>query len=68
MTAQPILRFEHSVDAILRRGIEVIKIEAEALDLLADSLDVSFAQACEEILAVSGRVVRRDPKARRKTA
>lgn len=57
MTAQPILRAQHSVEAILRRGIEVIKIEAEALDLLADSLDDSFAQACEEILAVSGRVV-----------
>jgi arabinose-5-phosphate isomerase len=44
-------------DAIRRRGQEVIRIEAEALNLLADSLEDSFVEACEAIIASRGRVV-----------
>lgn len=44
-------------DAVLGRGIEVIKAEADALRLMADRLDVSFFNACETIIAAAGRVV-----------
>jgi arabinose-5-phosphate isomerase len=37
--------------------VEVIKIEAEALDLLAQSLEDSFVEACETIISSRGRVV-----------
>jgi len=57
MTAQPILRALPSAESILRRGAEVIKIEAGALDLLADSLDESFVEACEAIISSRGRTV-----------
>jgi len=57
MTAQMYLRALPSADAILRRGAEVIKIEAEALQLLANSLEHSFVEACEAIFAAHGRVV-----------
>ena len=46
-----------SSDVILRRGAEVINLEARALDLLANSLDQSFAEACEALLACTGRVI-----------
>lgn len=57
MLAQAPLRMPSSAEAILRRGAEVIRIEADALRLLAVSLEVSFVDACEAILAASGRVV-----------
>jgi arabinose-5-phosphate isomerase len=37
--------------------MEVIRIEAEALGLLAESLEQSFVDACEAIMASRGRVV-----------
>ena len=43
--------------AILARGAEVIRTEADALVLLADRLDGPFVDACELILAATGRVV-----------
>lgn len=46
-----------SPDAILRRGAEVIEVEAKALSRLATSLEGSFVDACEQILACEGRVV-----------
>ena len=46
-----------SAEEILRRGAEVIKIEANALDILAESLDRSFVDACEAMLSARGRVV-----------
>ncbi|MBH5329576.1 KpsF/GutQ family sugar-phosphate isomerase [Eikenella sp. S3360] len=36
---------------------EVLAIEADALRALSDSLDASFARACEALLACEGRVV-----------
>lgn len=57
MTAQVFLRALRSEDEILRRGVEVIRAEAEAVNLLADTLDESFVEACEEILSTRGRVV-----------
>jgi arabinose-5-phosphate isomerase len=57
MTVQPNLRLLPSEDAILRRGAEVIEVEARALSRLATLLDASFVRACEEILACQGRVV-----------
>jgi arabinose-5-phosphate isomerase len=57
MTVQPDRRVLPSADTILRRGAEVIAIEADALQLLASSLDESFVDACEMILACSGRVI-----------
>ena len=44
-------------DAVLRRGAEVIRVEAEALQVMADCLDDSFVEACEAILSLTGRVV-----------
>ena len=46
-----------SREATIQRGAEVIRIEAEALKLLAESLSDSFADACETILNASGRIV-----------
>lgn len=57
ITVQPELRVLPSADAILRRGAEVIAIEADALQLLATSLDEAFVEACEAILGCSGRVI-----------
>jgi arabinose-5-phosphate isomerase len=57
MTVQPRLRLLPSADAILRRGSEVIRVEAKALGLLASALEDSFVHACEEIFACAGRVV-----------
>lgn len=48
---------EGRLGQVLRRGAEVIRIEAEALGKLADSLDEAFALACEAVLAARGRVV-----------
>ena len=57
MTVQPILRTQPDAESILRRGAEVIKIEAEALELLAVSLEDSFVEACQAIMDSPGRVV-----------
>jgi arabinose-5-phosphate isomerase len=43
--------------AILARGSEVIALEAEALALLAQSLDGVFVDACTAIVASRGRVI-----------
>lgn len=42
---------------MLARGTEVIRIEAEALGMLVESMDKAFAEACSAILEASGRVV-----------
>jgi len=57
VTAQALLQIQPTAEGILRRGAEVIKIEAKALDILADSLDRSFVDACEAIISARGRVV-----------
>lgn len=57
MTIQPNFRVFPSANEILRRGAEVITIEARALHLLADSLEESFVKACEALLACTGRVI-----------
>lgn len=57
MSAQAPLLFQSSAKQIHQRGVEVIRIEAEALGVLADTLDDSFVEACEAILASQGRVV-----------
>jgi arabinose-5-phosphate isomerase len=57
MTAQPTLRALPSAETLLKRGSEVIRIEAEALHLLANSLEYSFVEACEAIISARGRVV-----------
>lgn len=44
-------------DSILERGVEVVRTEAAALQLLASSLDHSFVRACDAILDARGRVV-----------
>lgn len=41
----------------LTRGLEVLRLEAEALQELAQQLGPSFAEACDAILACEGRVV-----------
>jgi arabinose-5-phosphate isomerase len=46
-----------SAKSTLSRGAQVIRIEAEALLLLADSLEQSFVLACEAMLSASGRIV-----------
>ncbi len=42
---------------ILDRGVEVIRLAADALELLAQSLDSAFVQACRLIHGASGRIV-----------
>lgn len=44
-------------DQILDRGREVVRIEAEALTLLGQSLDDSFVQACRAILGTQRQLV-----------
>lgn len=46
-----------SADAVLGRGAEVIRAEADALRVMADRLDSSFFRACETIIQAAGRVV-----------
>lgn len=57
MSLMPSILATSDADAILRRGTDVIRIESDALRLLAESLDGSFVSACEAILAARGRVV-----------
>ncbi|MDQ3079433.1 MAG: KpsF/GutQ family sugar-phosphate isomerase, partial [Pseudomonadota bacterium] len=57
MSAQAPVLIHSKAESIYRRGVEVIRIEAEALNLLADSLEQSFVDACEAIIASRGRVV-----------
>lgn len=44
-------------DAILARGREVIRIEADALDLLEQRLDANFTAACDAILGARRQLV-----------
>ena len=48
---------EPQLNQLLRTGREVLAIEAQALQQLADNLGSAFEQACELILACSGRVI-----------
>lgn len=57
MTVQAGVQAHPSHAMLLRRGAEVIRVEAEALNLLANSLGASFTDACETILSSRGRVV-----------
>lgn len=57
MAVQRIIRAQPSADDIRRRGAEVIMLEAEALQVLSSSLEISFVEACEAILDTRGRVV-----------
>ena len=43
--------------AILARGTEVIRIETEALQVLEQSLDENFVEACRTIFDARGRVI-----------
>ena len=57
MSMPNIVRSVYPTDAILERGVEVVRTEAAALQLLASSLDDSFIMACNAILGSRGRVV-----------
>ena len=57
MSINNAVRSAYPTDAILERGIEVIRTEAAALQVLAAALDDSFIMACDAILGSSGRVV-----------
>jgi arabinose-5-phosphate isomerase len=57
MTLQRNLHAMPNGATILRRGVEVITVEARALDLLAESLSGSFVEACEALIACQGRIV-----------
>jgi len=57
VTAQAVQRLQPATESILRRGAEVIQAEADALNVLARSLDDSFVDACHTILESRGRVV-----------
>jgi arabinose-5-phosphate isomerase len=57
MNSHVSLRAAPSAEALLKRGAEVINEEARALQLLADSLQQSFVDACETIAACQGRVI-----------
>jgi hypothetical protein len=54
MPVQPTAFQHQSAEAILERGAQVVRIEAEALLLLADSLQDSFVAACEAIFSARG--------------
>jgi arabinose-5-phosphate isomerase len=51
------VRSAYPAETILERGIEVVRVEAAALQLLAASLDQSFVMACDAILDSHRRVV-----------
>ncbi len=55
------LFFETDADglrnAVLERGREVMRLEAEALEAMSASLNGGFVKACEVILSASGRVI-----------
>lgn len=57
MTLQLAVSKRQSRGDLVRRGAEVIRAEANALHLMADQLGNSFSDACEMIMAASGRVV-----------
>lgn len=57
MSTKPCIVTMSNADIILKRGADVVRIEAEALTQLADSLDETFVLACEAILGARGRVV-----------
>jgi arabinose-5-phosphate isomerase len=57
MSIQNAVRSAYPTDTILERGVEVIRTEAAALQVLASSLDETFIMACDAILASRGRVV-----------
>ncbi|WP_324806706.1 KpsF/GutQ family sugar-phosphate isomerase [Sphingomonas sp. LY29] len=57
MTVQASVRRPPLNEMMLRRGAEVIAVEAEALQALAQSLDGTFVDACNTILSSTGRVV-----------
>lgn len=57
MSIQHAVRSAYPTDAILERGVEVIRTEAAALQVLASSLDETFILACDAILGSRGRVV-----------
>ena len=57
MTMQFAFTAVPSGEEILRRGTEVIRAEANALNVLAERLDQDFVDACELIMGASGRVV-----------
>jgi arabinose-5-phosphate isomerase len=52
-----VLESEQDSATVLARGREVVRIEAEALALLEQSLDESFVAACRLILTVTRRLV-----------
>lgn len=43
--------------ALVERGREVVRLEAKALDLLAETIDARFAAACEAILGTQRQLV-----------
>lgn len=57
MTMQFAFATVPSGEDILRRGAEVIRAEAIALNVLAERLNQDFVDACELIMGASGRVV-----------
>lgn len=46
-----------SDDPVITRGREVIRIEANGLEALAESLDENFVHACDVILNAQGRLI-----------
>jgi arabinose-5-phosphate isomerase len=46
-----------TADVVIDRGREVIRIEAEALEMLSRSLNENFVEACQSILNAKRRVV-----------
>lgn len=57
MPAQSTLLAAPTAEVVLRRGAEVIRMEAEALATLAASLEEWFVEACDAILTARGRIV-----------
>jgi arabinose-5-phosphate isomerase len=46
-----------SADRLILRAVEVLRIEAEAVDALSQRIGTPFVEACQMILACNGRVV-----------
>lgn len=57
MNLHPSMRTAPSAESILKRGAEVVNAEAHALQILAQSLEMSFVEACEMLVACAGRIV-----------
>ena len=50
-------QYEHDADAIIRKAIEVLRIEADGILNLVDRIDDNFSDMVEQVCSSSGRLI-----------